>query len=210
MDGLVEDDAGADAQGSASRHQRSVKRNDRIVLARIDLSKSGLEPGRRLLERMAERDQLDAGALQARDIREVRSQIALNDNEAIGREARDLAAKRAGKVSLAHGQAFSLHQRIDVGKPGAEVGIFPGFDAAMRQAEMPIGLNGLGPQTRHPVVARAGKRLLGSDKHVEISLLGLSAKLLDRQLHALFPYAAAPLVAAPLLASPRVASPNSA
>ena len=56
MNRLVEGHTGADAQGSASRHQRGVKRNDRIVLARIDLSESGLEPGRRLLERLAERD----------------------------------------------------------------------------------------------------------------------------------------------------------
>ncbi len=66
MDGLVEGHAGADAQGGAAGHQSGVEREHRIVLARIDLSESGLEPGRRLLQRVAERQHLDAGRLQAR------------------------------------------------------------------------------------------------------------------------------------------------
>ena len=143
MDRLVEEDAGADAEGGATGHQSGVERNDSIVLARIDLSESGLEPGRRVLERLAERDHLDAGRLQARDVGEVCPEIAFDHDQAIGREAGDLAAKRAGKVGLAHGDAFGLQQRIDVGQPGAQVGIFPGLDAAMRQAEPAIGLDGL-------------------------------------------------------------------
>ncbi len=71
-------------------------------------------------------------------------QIALDHHQAIGGKRRDLAAERAGKLGVAHRHAFGLHQRIDVGQPGAEVGIFPGLDAAMRQAEAAIGLDRLG------------------------------------------------------------------
>ena len=76
-----------------------------------------------------------------------------------------------------------LQQRIDVGQPGAKVGIFPGLDAAMRQAEPAVGLDGLAPQLRHEWIATAGKRLPGRREHVEISLLGLGPELLDGEIH---------------------------
>ena len=89
--------------------------------------------------------------LEVRDIGQVRPEIAFDDHQAIGREAGELAAKGAGEVGLAHRDAFGLQQRIDVGQPGAQVGIFPGLDAAMRQAEPAVGLDGLAPQARHEV-----------------------------------------------------------
>ncbi len=69
MDGLVEGYALADTQGRAPRHQSGVEGEHRIVLARIDLGENGLEPGRRLLQSVGERNHLDAPSLQPRDIR---------------------------------------------------------------------------------------------------------------------------------------------
>ena len=147
MDRLVEGHFGADADGGATGHQGGVKRDHGIVLARIDLGESRLEPGRRVLERLAEREHLDAGRLEVRDVGQVGPEIAFDHHQAIGRERGELAAKGAGEVGFAHRDAFGLQQRIDVGQPGAKVGIFPGLDAAMRQAEPAVGLDGLGAAT---------------------------------------------------------------
>ncbi len=183
MDRLVEGHALADAQSGAAGHQRGVERDDRVVSPRVDLAETSLEPSRKLLERLAERHDLDAGGLQRRDIRKVCPKIALDHNEPIGRQRRDLAAERAGEIGVAHGDAFGLQQRIDVGQPRAKVGIFPGLDAAMRQAKPAIGGDGLAPQARHEGIARAGKRVRRLLEHVEIGLLGLGSELLDWKLH---------------------------
>ena len=53
----------------------------------------------------------------------------------------------------------------------------------MRQAKRAISLDRLVPQASDEGIARAGKRLAGALERVEISLLGLGAELLDRQLH---------------------------
>ena len=87
MDGLIEGHIGADTQGGAARHQSGVEREHRIVVARSDLSERGFEPGRRLLQSVAERQDLDALGLQSGDIRQIGAQIALDHHQAIGREA---------------------------------------------------------------------------------------------------------------------------
>jgi hypothetical protein len=68
MDRFVEQGPGADADRGATGHQSGVERHHGIVLARVDLGESRLEPGRRVLERVAERERLDAGRLEVRDV----------------------------------------------------------------------------------------------------------------------------------------------
>ena len=95
MDRLVEGHLGADAQGGAAGHQRGVEREHRIVVARIDLGERGFEPGRRLLQGLAERHHLDALGLKAGDIGEIGAQIALDHHQAVGGERGHVAAERA-------------------------------------------------------------------------------------------------------------------
>ena len=81
------------------------------------------------------------------------------------------------------GRRGRADQRIGFGQKRAEVGIFPRLDAPMRQAEPGVCFDRLVPQCRDEGIARAGKTLASALEHVEISLLGLGAELLDRQLH---------------------------
>ncbi len=72
---------------------------------------------------------------------------------------------------------------MGIAQKPAEVGIFPRLDAAMRQPEAAVRLDRLGAQRRDERIARAGKSSASRLEHVEKSLLGLGAELLDRQLH---------------------------
>ena len=161
---LVEDDALAHAQGDAARHQRGVEGKHGVVVARIDVSKRLLQPGLRLLERQRERDRLDAGSFQAGEVRKIGPEIALDDDETIGGKARDFRAERLAELGIAGGRAVGLAERIDVGEPRAEVGIFPGLDAAMGQADAAVSPDRRRPQIRDEGIAGAGKRVLAPSR----------------------------------------------
>jgi hypothetical protein len=56
-----------------------------------------------------------------------------------------------GNLGLADGDAGRAGKRQGLGELGAEVGVFPGFDAAMRQSKCGIGVDCLGTQIGDPV-----------------------------------------------------------
>ena len=93
-------------------------------------------------------------------------------------------AERFLELCLGDGDAGRTHERQSLSEARAEVGIFPGFDPAVRQTERGIGVDRLGPQIGDPGVTSAGKPLLRRSEQVEIGLLGARLELLDGKLHA--------------------------
>ena len=148
VDRLVEREALADAQGSAPGHQGSVQRDHGIVVTRVHGAKCLLEPRRRLLERLGERHDLDPGSLEPRDVGKIGPKLALDHDQAIGGKLCDARAERFLDVGGIDRQRGGADRRIDFGQQRAEVGIFPGFDAAMRQPKSGISLDRLVPQAR--------------------------------------------------------------
>jgi hypothetical protein len=183
MDRLVKDDALADAQCHPARHQRCIEGNDAVVLAGIYRAKRLLEPGGRLLERLGERDDLDAGRLEPGEVRKIGPELAFDHEETKRRKGGQCPPERAFDVAGVEREARGADQRVHVAEKRAEVGIFPRLDAAMRQAELGVVFDRVLTQGGNEGLARAGKPGTRRLEHVEIALLALGAELLDRQLH---------------------------
>src|SRR4029079_6147782 len=92
-------------------------------------------------------------------------------NQVRARKCSEIAADGFAQLRLAKGYARRTEQRISVSQPRTEVGVFPGLDASMRQAEPAVCLDGFAPQAGHKGLARAGERIRGRLEHVEIALL---------------------------------------
>ena len=67
----------------------------------LTCAESRFEPGRRVLQRVAEREHLDAGGLKVRDVGQVCPEIAFDHDQAIGRQAGESPpSARASSASL--------------------------------------------------------------------------------------------------------------
>ena len=184
VDRLVEGHALAGAERDATAHQREVERQHRIAVLGVDPAEVGLKPARRVLERLRQRHDLDAGCFQPGKIGEIGAKLALDHDQAIGIKLGDGVAKRLVQIFIADGNSGRACKRQGLGELGAEIGIFPGLDAAVRQPERGIGVDRSPAKVGGPWIAGAGKRLLRRGIKIEISLLGSRLELFDRELHA--------------------------
>ena len=190
VDRLVERHALRNAERDAAGHQRHVEREHGVVLARVHLAQGLLQPLRRHLQDMGERRHVGARLAKCGHVRQIDAQLAFDEHKAIGGECGNRLAERRLKGSIVDGGAERRDQRVDLVEARAQIGIFPGLDAAMGQPETAIGLDGLLPQRGDERIVRAGERVGRPGIEVEEFLLGLGPELLDGKIHEPFPYAA--------------------
>ena len=98
VDRLVEGHALGEAQADAAAHQCKVQGHDRIAVLSIDLAERGLQPARRLLQRLGDGDDLGAGCFQSGEVGQLGPELAFHDDQPVGREARDLGAERSAQA----------------------------------------------------------------------------------------------------------------
>ena len=102
-----------------------------------------LEPRRGFSSAWASDTTSTPGSLEARDVGEIGPKLALDHDQAIGGKLGDARAERFLDVGGIYRQRGGADRRIDFGQQRAEVGVFPGLDAAMRQPEPAISLDRL-------------------------------------------------------------------
>jgi hypothetical protein len=173
-----------ETEADAAAHQREIQGHHGIAVLGIDLAERVLQPTRRLLQRLGDRHDFSAGGLQPGEVRKIGPQLAFDNDEPVGVESSNVGAEGAGDLGLGDGDAGGAGKRQSFGELGAQVGVFPRLDAAVRQPKHAVGVDRLGTQIGNPRIARARQCLLGRVEQVDKGLLGARLELLDRKLHA--------------------------
>ena len=138
-------------------------------------------------ERLGDGHDFGAGSLQPGEVGKIGPKLAFDNDEPVGVESSNVGAEGAGDLRLGDGDAGGAGERQSFCELGAQVGVFPRLDAAMRQPKHAVGVDRLGTQIGNPRIARARQCLLGRVEQVDKGLLGARLELLDRKLHAQIP-----------------------